>query len=196
VVQVIPKIKAFQKEGMVVKTVEYMPAGKVLSLRINQNDEGGKEENIFHRSLRIVSYNGRSILLRQRFKARGGTAADAKTNAKAASLEVVQMDSSLIFNEELKVDPAFPFRAQEVEMILYLPRGQRFKMDSRLFSMLENPEIAGSEIDRVEYSEDDGEGTHTYRYFREWDEEAVWTLRGAVLVPADETEASVPDSTR
>jgi hypothetical protein len=196
VVQVIPKIKAFQKEGMVVKTLEYMPAGKVLSLRINQNDEGGKEENIFHRSLRIVSYNGKSILLRQRFSARGGTAADAKANARAASLDVVQMDSSLIFNDELKVDPAFPFRAQAVEMILYLPKGQRFKMDSGLYSMLENPEIADSGVDMVEDSEDDGKGTHTYRHVRELDEETIYTLRGAVLVPADETEASVPDSTR
>jgi phage shock protein PspC (stress-responsive transcriptional regulator) len=196
VVLVIPKIKAFQKEGLVVKTMEFIPAGKVLSLQLNQNEEGGMEENVFHRSLRLVSYDGKSVLLRQRFRARGSTAAEAKVNARAASLEVVQMDSSLIFNEELKVDPAVPFRAQSLEMILYIPRGMRLKIDNGLYSMLENQESEDSESsgeDSNEDSEDDYE-KDIYRNFNDLDEETIWTLRGSVLVPANEGSRVLPDS--
>ena len=175
---VIPKIKAFQREGLVVKTLEFAPAGKILSLQINQNDEGSKEESIFGHSLRILSYDGQSILLRQRFKARGGTAAEAKANARAASLEVVQMDSSLIFNEELKVDPAVPFRAQTLEMVLYLPEGTRFRMDSALQGILENNEFDFDSGDEGDYY-DDGQ---------------IWTIRDGMLMPADENSPAIPDT--
>jgi len=191
-VLVIPKIKAFQKEGMVVKTMEFTPAGNLLSLQINQNEDGGKEENIFPRSLRIVAYDGKTLLLRQRFSARGATSAEAKANARAASLEVFQLDSSLIFNEELRVDPAVPFRAQSVEMILYIPRGMRFKMDSGLYSMLDNAESeedpVNSESNPYEDSSKAYTGKNSYMDMRDYDEETIWILRGAVLVPADTTK--------
>ena len=191
-VLVIPKIKAFQKEGMVVKTMEFTPAGNLLSLQMNQSEEGEKEEDIFQRSLRIVAYDGKTLLLRQRFRARGGTSAEAKANARAASLEVFQLDSSLIFNEELKVDPAVPFRAQSVEMILYIPRGMRFKMDSGLYSMLDNAESednpASSESNPDEDSLKLYTGNNYFKDVKDYDEETIWTLRGAVLVPADTTK--------
>lgn len=174
---VIPKIKAFQREGLVVKTLEFTPSGKVLSLQINQNEEGLKEESIFSHSLRLVSYEGKTILLRQRFKARGGTAAEAKANARAASLEVIQMDSSLIFNEELKVDPAVPFRAQTLEMVLYLPEGTRFRMDPALRAILENNETEFESNGEADFLDDE-----------------IWTIRNGMLMPADDTRKAIPDS--
>ena len=175
---VIPKIKSFQREGLVVKTLQFTPIGEVLSLQINQNEEGMKEENIFGQSLRIVSYKGQNILLRQRFKARGGTTAEAKANAKAASLEVVQRDSTLIFNEEMKVDPAVPFRAQTLEMVLFLPEGTRFRMDPALQAMLENDEMES--------------GAGEERDF--YDENQIWTIQDGMLMPADKTSPVLPDS--
>jgi len=172
----IPKINAFKKEGMVVKTMEFLPAGKILSLQINEQGMGD-ENNIFPHSLKIVSYEGNKILLRQRFKARGRTTADAKANARAATLDVVQMDSSLIFNEEVKVDPAFPYRAQHLEMILYLPEGSLFRLNQELKEILENGEM-------------DDSGDHEF-----YDDSRVWTIRAGVLMPVEREGKSANDST-
>jgi hypothetical protein len=46
----IPKINAFKKEGMVVKTMEFLPAGKILSLQIKQQCKSD-DDNIFPHSL-------------------------------------------------------------------------------------------------------------------------------------------------
>ena len=180
VVLVIPKIKAFQKEGMVVKTMQFEPSGKVLSLQLNHSAEGGNEEQIFSHRLRIVPYEGKNILLRQRFKAMGSTTAEAKKNAGSASFGVVQSDSALIFDEELKVDPSFPFRAQSLEMVLYLPKEARFRMDPEIQEILEN--------ENGEFEEGIENGDAFY------DENLVWTIRDGMLMPANEKSLSLPDS--
>jgi hypothetical protein len=86
------------------------------------------------------------------------------------------MDSSLIFNEAVKVDPAFPFRGQHLEMILYLPDGSLFRLNPELREILENGEI------------DDSGNSEPY------DESRVWTIRAGVLMPVEREGKSATDS--
>lgn len=186
-VLVVPKIKAFEKEGHVVKTIQFQPKGKVLLLQVNQVTGNQSEENIFPHSLRIVYYNGDKVILRQRFNARGKTRSDAVENAGSASLQVVQVDSILIFDPELRVDPAFPFRVQSLEMTLYLPQGTRFKMEGELYSILKNPEgefhsYEAEEGEKVEYADP-----------VDFEEDKIWILRDGCLISAPETDV-YPDS--
>jgi hypothetical protein len=129
------------------------------------NQTGEKRESGFPYSIRIVSSEGNSILLRQRFKARGRSPGDAKAHARHASLSVVQVDSTLIFDPRFQLKPSVPYRAQTLELILYLPEGSRFRMDSGLQECLEN---AGFNDSMEGYGDD-----------------AVWTLRGNELVPEE-----------
>ena len=135
----IPKLNEFRREGQVVKTSEFAMPYQSISLLLNKEGEEKEESRYFPLGLKISSYEGKTVMLRQVFKAQGPNMDEARKNARFASLSVVQADSSLIFDRWLKLDDEAPFRAQRLEMELLLPEGFRFRMDRDLLnSMLEN----------------------------------------------------------
>jgi hypothetical protein len=150
-----------------------------LSILANQTDEEPTETQYFPLGLKIKSYNGDKALLVQKFGAQGGKLSEARTNAKSASFSVVQMDSSLIFDAFLKVEKDAPYRAQRLEMTLFLPEGKQFVLDSQILDMLENELPEG--FDEMDISS------------------KLWTVRGNKLrclnCPSPENE-TVPDSSR
>ncbi len=174
-----PKIASFSKDGYVEKRMEFPAQYSQLSILANQTDDEPTETQYFPLGLKIKSYNGDKALLVQKFGAQGGKLSEARTNAKSASFSVVQVDSSLIFDTFLKVEKDAPYRAQRLEMTLFLPEGKQFVLDSQILDMLENDLPEG--FDEMDISS------------------KLWTVRGNKLrcinCPMPENE-TFPDSSR
>lgn len=74
--------------------------------------------------------------LKTRFYARGKNKADAIAMAKQSKYTVVQKGDTLLLSQHLEIPEDVPFRMQELNTTLYIPVGQKFKMDYSLRKIL------------------------------------------------------------
>ena len=135
-VTIIPFIQNFKEEGSFVESVDYKIKSNMVTIGLNQVDE---ETNGFYPlELQIVGWEDSTFKLTKQFKAQGKTRKEASANARLAAYNIVRQDSSLIFDSDLKIEKDILYRAQRLEMKLYVPYGQKFKMDRALGDILEN----------------------------------------------------------
>jgi len=134
---VIPLVQKFKSEGSYVESKDYNLKSKMVTLSLNPTFEENK--NYHSITLEIRGWEDSTFKLTKRFKAHGKTRNDASANARLAQYNVMQQDSSLIFDSGLIIDPNIPYRAQRLEAKLFMPYGQRFRMDKELGSILTNP---------------------------------------------------------
>jgi hypothetical protein len=122
----IPKIVfAFNQTGEYAVETNYTPTGKTALFRINE--------------VGLDSYHGTTLVLRghdesyfklvQNYKAQGTTKAQAIENAKMVGYTVNLQDSVFTFDSNLTFKPDAIFRAQELDMILYIPYNYPFILD-------------------------------------------------------------------
>lgn len=96
----------------------------------------------------LENYQGASLTLRghgepeyklvQSFESRGSSRRDALNNAKMVDYNVVLNDSVFIFDSNLTFTEDATFRAQELEMTLYIPYNQPFKMKEEMKYIIRN----------------------------------------------------------
>ena len=131
---VIPLVTRFSSEGShkVEKVYDLHP--QLLLLHWNQAD---RDMDKYHAvELQIHGTSEKDVKLIQNFEAHGSTWKEARENARSITYNVVQQDSSLIFDSNLSLEPEVPFRLQNLKMDLYIPYGQVFKMDRELGDLL------------------------------------------------------------
>jgi hypothetical protein len=122
----IPKIVfSFKEDGEYRVENVYKPKGKTAVLRIN---EVGMDDYDAAR-LSLKGYDNTEFKLVQTFKSQGTTRARAIENAKMVDYTVDVQDSVFTFDSNFKFKPDAIFRAQRLNMTLYIPYNFPFTMD-------------------------------------------------------------------
>lgn len=121
----IPKIVyAFHEEGEYKVETVYEVSGKSAVLKLNEN--GHEYEGT---RLTLRGYDGTAFKLQQTFEAQGSSRSQAVENAKMVEYNVSFSDSVFVFDEDLRFKENAVFRAQHLNMILYIPFDFPFTMD-------------------------------------------------------------------
>ena len=130
----IPKIVlAFKEEGEHRVETVYTPAANKMVLRIHETGM----DNYEGASLDLEGYAGKEYKLVQTFKSQGSTRARAIENAQMVTYTVLQQDSLLIFDSNLTFKPDAVFRAQELDMKLFIPYHTPFKIEKGMIHLLD-----------------------------------------------------------
>lgn len=163
----IPRyVNNFSRRGDVELSQAYNVGGKTLVLVLD--DEGGNH-NFQDTHLRLEGYDSTTLKLTQEFVARGKSREDAKVNAQNITYRVEQKDSVLTFDRNFDFKDNAMFRAQRLNMVLYLPYDKPFVMTRRMAEFVSNEiewnRIAWTEkgqsewgmaTARFQFSKDDG----------------------------------------
>ncbi|HMJ67837.1 MAG TPA: PspC domain-containing protein [Cyclobacteriaceae bacterium] len=88
--------------------------------------------------LSIRSYEGKELKLVQRFRAQGKTHQLARENAQMVTYSVTQADSVLTFDSNISFKDDAIFRAQRLEMDLYVPTNAPFVMEEGMWRFVDN----------------------------------------------------------
>lgn len=105
---------------------------KVLVLRMDK----GNWRDLYNVDLTIKGASDGKLRLEKQIIAHGADSDLAQEHASWASYPVTQKDSILFFGNKLNLPKDKPYYLQHVNATLYIPQGQRFKVDSRMKSML------------------------------------------------------------
>lgn len=80
-------------------------------------------------ALTLRGHTEKDFKLAMGFEAHGSTRQNAIENAQMVDYNVVQQDSILIFDSNIKFKPDAEFRAQRLKLVLYIPYDHPFVMD-------------------------------------------------------------------
>lgn len=131
----IPKIvMSFKQTGTNEVVTEYTPTGKRVLLKVREvgmDDYKGI-------TLQLRGYEGKTLKLVQQYKAQGTTRAQALNNIEMVDYNVTMKDSVLTFDSNIIFKPQSVFRAQELNMILYIPYQQHFVLDETTSWFIDN----------------------------------------------------------
>ncbi|MBL0742797.1 PspC domain-containing protein [Chryseolinea lacunae] len=125
----IPKIVySFKEEGEYKTEETFKIHGKTAVLKINE--VGMDDYHVTH--LTLKGYTGTDFKLVQTFKAQGATKQKAIENAHMVSYNVDVQDSTVTFDSNLQFTDDAVFRAQRLDMTLYIPYNFPFIMDEHV----------------------------------------------------------------
>lgn len=122
----IPKIVySFKEEGEFKTEETYRLSGKKAVFRINEVGMDDYDEI----SLTLKGHEGKDFRLVQTFKAKGATKQQAIENARMVDYYVEAKDSVITFDSNVRFKKDAIFRAQRLNMTLYIPYHYPFVMD-------------------------------------------------------------------
>lgn len=131
----IPQIVyAFKEEGEYKVEQTFSMDGKTTVLRVN---EIGLDDYDMT-SLTLKGYAGTEIKLVKRFEAQGNTRKSASENAQMVGYNVVQQDSVLVFDSNITFKEDAKFRAQRLDMDLYIPYNTLFIIEEEMWRLIDN----------------------------------------------------------
>ena len=88
--------------------------------------------------LTIRGYEGKELKLVQRFEAQGNTRKTAGENAQMIEYNVTQSDSILMFDSNITFKKDAKFRAQRLDMDLYVPINMPIILDEGMWRLIDN----------------------------------------------------------
>jgi hypothetical protein len=88
--------------------------------------------------LTLRGYDGKQIKLVERFISQGSSHKNAIENAKMVTYEVQQTDSVITFDSNITFNKDAKFRAQRLEMDLYIPYNTQFVISEELWRLIDN----------------------------------------------------------
>lgn len=124
----------FQEEGEHREVVSYTFDEKTPVLKLNEVGF----DNYDVTSLRLRGHEGADYKLVQTFESQGASRREANENAQMITYNVERQDSILIFDSNIKFKEDAKFRAQRLEMTLYIPYESVFVIDPGLRHILRN----------------------------------------------------------
>lgn len=127
-------VYAFKEEGEHKVEQTFALNGKIPVLRINE--VGLDEYDVT--SLTLKGYDGSDLKLVQRFEAQGNTRKAAGENAQMVTYSVMQQDSILTFDSNITFQPDAKFRAQRLDMELYIPINTLFVVEEEMWRLIDN----------------------------------------------------------
>lgn len=129
----VPKIVMnFKEDGEYKTETVYDLQGKTAVLRIRET--GLDDYDVT--SLSLKGYDGKTLKLVQYFEAQGRTRKEAADNARMIQYTVEQQDSVLIFDSNIQFREGAVFRAQRLNMTLYIPYNYPFVLEDNMWRLL------------------------------------------------------------
>ncbi|MFN9862571.1 MAG: PspC domain-containing protein [Bacteroidota bacterium] len=127
-------ITSFKEEGEFKTEKVFDLNGKTAVMKVTET--GLDDYRVTDLTLR--GYDGKEVKLVQRFIAYGNTRKKAIENAQMVDYKVNQADSVLEFDSNITFKKDARFHAQHLEMQLYLPYSQKFKIDNEMWRLIDN----------------------------------------------------------
>jgi hypothetical protein len=131
---IVPLANKFSSEGSFTQQQTYELKHKVIHL--NRNSDGDGNSDLFPVEIQLHGWKENYFKLDKRFEAQGKNWKDAQNNARMGIYEVTLQDSTLIFDANMKLEPNGTYRAQRLEMDLYVPYDQVFSMGQEMEEIL------------------------------------------------------------
>ena len=122
---------------------------KELNVLMDNNDEAqyflDEEKNILGRPKLTIekSLDSTGHISIER-KARGSSYTNANTNAQNIQYDIFQRDSSIIIDPYFMLKPDSKWRAQQIEITIYIPVGTNVTIDKNLHDVLKDANINGT----------------------------------------------------
>lgn len=88
--------------------------------------------------LTILGYDGKELKLVERFESQGRTRKEAVENAQMVTYQVEQADSTLTFDSNISFKDGAKFRAQRLNLELYIPFNRPFVIDEGMWQLIDN----------------------------------------------------------
>lgn len=126
-------VMAFKEEGEY-KTEQTFSVQGTPVLRISEN--GLEDYDVT--DLWIRGQEGGDIRLVKRFGAQGNTRRIAAENAQMVAYNVAQQDSILVFDSNITFLPDAEFRAQRLDLELYIPYNRPFIIEGGMWRLIDN----------------------------------------------------------
>lgn len=130
----VPNIVLAYREDGEYKVEQTYPVKGTPVLRVK--DIGHDDYQVADLSIR--GYEGKELRLVQRFRAQGKTHEMARENAQMVTYNVIQSDSTLTFDSNISFNDNAIFRAQRLEMDLYVPINMPFVMEEGMWRFVDN----------------------------------------------------------
>ncbi len=131
----IPQIVySFKEEGEYRVEKTFALGGKIPVLQVNE--VGLDDYDVT--SLTIKGYEGTDLKLVQRFEAQGNTRKVAGENARMIEYNVSQNDSIITFDSNITFKKDAKFRAQRLDMDLFIPYNTLFIIEEGTWRMIDN----------------------------------------------------------
>lgn len=89
-------------------------------------------------SLKLRGHEDSVVRLDMRYEAHGRSRQQAEQNAQMVTYDVRQKDNELIFDSDYTFKERAKFRAQELDMTLYIPYNQKFVVDDDMTDLIEH----------------------------------------------------------
>jgi hypothetical protein len=122
---------SFKEEGSYKIENTYAIAGKP-TLRLNNT--GAEDYDMIH--FWIEGYEGTEVKIVQEFEAQGASRAKAVDNAKMVTYNLIVQDSVYTFDSNLTFKPDAIFRAQRLDITMYVPYDQEFILEEGMEDLL------------------------------------------------------------
>lgn len=117
--------------------------------RVEQTyDLGGKMPNLMLRevglddydvtTIRFIGHEDSNIRIVERFEAQGNTRKIAGENAQMVDYTITQNDSILVFDSNITFKPNAKFRAQRLDIDVYMPFDKPFVIEESLWRLIES----------------------------------------------------------
>ena len=131
----IPQIVySFKEEGEYRVEKTFTMNGKTPVLKVNE--VGLDDYDVT--SITIKGYEGNDMKLVQRFEAQGNTRKAAGENAQMIDYTVTQSDSVITFDSNISFKKDSKFRAQRLNMDLFIPYNTLFVVEEGMWRMMDN----------------------------------------------------------
>jgi phage shock protein PspC (stress-responsive transcriptional regulator) len=131
----IPQIVySFKEEGEYRVEKTFPLGGKIPVLKVNE--VGLDDYDVT--SLTIKGYEGTDLKLVQRFEAQGNTRKVAGENARMIDYNVAQSDSIITFDSNITFKKDAKFRAQRLDMDLFIPYNTLFVIEEGTWRLIDN----------------------------------------------------------
>jgi phage shock protein PspC (stress-responsive transcriptional regulator) len=127
-------VYAFKEEGEYKTEKVFSNTGKTLVLRVNET--GMDDYDVT--SVTLKGYEGTELKLVQRYEAQGNTRKAASENAQMVDYKVDQNDSILSFDSNIAFKKDAKFRAQRLDMELYIPYNTLFVVEEPMWRLIDN----------------------------------------------------------
>jgi hypothetical protein len=134
----LPIVDQFKKKSHK-ESVIMLPMPNPGTLTLTLHDIDGENMVIPPKiDLTVVGYAGDSIKLIQSISAHGKSTDSAVANTKAVEYNILQVDSVLSFDSNLKLKEGGRYRIQKGKMKLHIPFNKPFRFDPKVYEILLN----------------------------------------------------------
>lgn len=146
----IPRtVYAFKEEGEVKEEQVFALDKRTPVLAVNEM--GLDDYQVTDLTLR--GYEGNELKLVKRFRAQGSSRKIAGDNARMITYEVKQADSIIYFDSNIVFKNDAIFRAQRLDMDLYIPYGQKLVIQEQMWRLIDNFSPRGYRYNGYRYSD-------------------------------------------